>query len=443
MRKRLKLTYYQRQVESLKNDNPRDWWKAINNLVGKSKCSQDLQCLANSISGGSLPSLAEEIATAFQSVSSHIPHLGVPQEGTRITDILEDHFIISREQTSKQLARIKTSKSPGPDIIPNWLLKESHDSLSGPVCALWNASFREGKVPDKWKVADTVPIIKVKPPLSVHTDLRPIALTPTLSKGLEFHARNWTNEKLLPVLDPHQFGSRQGFSTIMALAELVHSWLLNLEKKNTVVRVLFVDFRKAFDLIDHNIIMHKLEALNLPSFLIQWYSSFLSERKSKIKIEAVKSSERSIHAGVPQGTLLGPTTFLLHINCLQTQCPATKFVDDTTIWEHCHISGIDSKLQAATEQLTDWCKSNNMTLNTTKTKEMAIYFGRKALAIPRITVNGSEVELVDTFKLLGLVINNRLTWEDHVQYVTKKTAKRLHYLRVFPKQTSLRYTQLL
>jgi hypothetical protein len=103
-------------------------------------------------------------------------------------------------------------------------------------------------------------------------------------------------------------------------------------------------------------------------------------------------------------------------------------VDDTTIWEGCSISGSDSSIQQAADQLVDWCKANNMTLNVNKTKEMRVYLGKKELSLSKVVIGQNEVESVVQFKLLGLIINDHLTWHDHVSYITKKAAKRLYYL---------------
>ena len=195
-----------------------------------------------------------------------------------------------------------------------------------------------------------------------------------------------------------------------------------------MIRILFVDFKKAFDLIDHNIILDKLRQLDLPQFLIKWYHSFLKDRKSRVKIANLKSSEHPVQAGVPQGTLLGPTLFLLHIKCLQTCCPSTKFVDDTTIWEQCNIDGSDSKLQTATQQLADWSNSNNMSLNHKKTKEMIIYMGRKPLSLNAVSLGDDKVDRISQYKLLGVILNDRLSWNDHVDFITKKAGKRLYFL---------------
>ena len=109
--------------------------------------------------------------------------------------------------------------------------------------------------------------------------------------------------------------------------------------------------------------------------------SFLSGRKQRIKIGKTFSDWEDVNAGVPQGTLLGPSTFLLHINDLQTDCHSVKYVDDTTIWESCDRKGVLSQLQTAANQTISWCNDNNMKINTHKTKEMLVDFSKKNRAI--------------------------------------------------------------
>ena len=131
---------------------------------------------------------------------------------------------------------------------------------------------------------------------------------------------------------------------------------------------------------------------------------------------------------MPQGTLLGPVTFLVHNNDFQTDCAAVKYVDDATIWESCAYTGADSQMQQAGDQTTEWSEENNMLINTEKTKEMVIYFGRKPLALKPITICGKEIERVDTTKILGVIVNNNLKWNDHVDYICGKAGTRIYFL---------------
>ncbi len=135
-----------------------------------------------------------------------------------------------------------------------------------------------------------------------------------------------------------------------------------------------------------------------------------------------------INAGVPQGTLLGPVGFLLHINDLQTICNTVKYVDDSSIWEVCAANCHDSQLQLAADQACEWTRKNLMQVNSDKTKAMTMTFSRKADPAPPISVDGKDTELVTTFKLLGVVISADLTWGAHVEYLHGKCARRLYLL---------------
>jgi len=131
----------------------------------------------------------------------------------------------------------------------------------------------------------------------------------------------------------------------MALIELVHNWLRALETAGSVVCILFLDFHKAFDRVDHNILVFKLSSAGVPQCLMKWIHSFLENRQQRVKLGGHLSNWKGVTAGVLQGTLFGPITFLWHINDLSTTCQAVKHVDDSTIWEHCNRDGSNSKQQ--------------------------------------------------------------------------------------------------
>ncbi len=144
------------------------------------------------------------------------------------------------------------------------------------------------------------------------------------------------------LLDPHKFGSCKGSSTIIALAGLIHNWLTALRKTDIVVRVLMLDFRDAFDKVDHKILQS-----GLPDFLIRWITNFLYERQQRLKISSNTSNWSHLKARVPQDTFLGSTSFVLHVNDLKTICDDERYVDDTTLWELCNKSGSDSNMQTS------------------------------------------------------------------------------------------------
>ena len=432
-RKKLKPHFYKRKMSGLRKVNPKNWWRNVKEITGMKAESNNLQGMANVVCDGDMCILAEQINQAFFQVSSDMTPLTTEDNFTisQVSHaIVPDKYILSVAQVEKKLSHTNVSKAIGPDGIPNWLLKGCSQELAPPICAIWNSSLRDSYQPPLWKSADVCPLPKVNAPKRVDKDLRPISLTPVLSKGLEAYVRDFTMDIISDLLDPYQFGSIAGSSTVHALIELHHNWLIGLEKPGKVVRILFLDFRKAFDRVDHTILLNKLANMGVPDFLIKWMTSFLTDRKQRVKIGDTTSEWVHVKAGVPQGTLTGPPGFLVHINDLKTVCKMVKYVDDSTIWEVCDRTGEDSMLPVAANQAEKWTDKNLMQINTDKTKELVIYFGKKKLTLKPIMMGGSTIEQVSTSKTLGVIFNDKLTWDDHIDEVCSKASRRLYFLRL-------------
>ena len=302
--------------------------------------------------------LAVAINESFCSVAADIPQLNFTS--IPVSNI-PDEYIITRDAVELALVAVQDRKSVGPDEIPNWLLNTCATTISIPVCSMFNSSIREGRVPGLWKCADVLPLGKISRPKSIDTDLRPISLTAVLSKILESFVFNWLAPIVMPYIDPFQFGSVKKSSTTHALVHLVHYWLSALETPNTIIRTCFIDFSKAFDRIDHNILMRKLQLLNVPPVLLNWCSSFLQGRQQLVKLKTCKSDWKEIKAGVPQGTKLGPLFFLIMVNDLSSELPLYKYVDDCAISEVVRVCEPDlPKLQQELDNVTQWSSANNM-----------------------------------------------------------------------------------
>ena len=237
-------------------------------LLGLKKTDNGLQGLANSVADGDSHRLADMVSAIFQSVTTEYRAIK-PEDRFSIGAHynMPDEYVISTSQVEKQMRAIKTSKASGPDDIPNWILKEFAECLSGPVCALFNSSLRQGHVPQVWKSAIICPLAKVPSPSAIEKHLRPISLTPTLSKVLERYVAGWVMDTARDIIDDHQFGSLRGSSTIHALVELVHLWQKALDVPGRRVRVLLLDFSKAFDRVDHSLLLEKFGNLGLPTSL--------------------------------------------------------------------------------------------------------------------------------------------------------------------------------
>ena len=227
-----------------------------------------------------------------------------------------------------------------------------------------------------------------------------------------------------------QFGLLKDSSTTHALVELVHRWQNALDKPGRMVRVLMLNFSSAFDRVDHTIVLEKLANLGTPDFIVKWMTSFPWQRKQRVGIRQYVSDWRTINAGVPQETLCDPVCFLLHINDLHTCFPTLKYVDDSSVWESCASDCHDSHLQEAAEQAETWSSRNLMKINADKTKTMNIDFSLNQRDPPAVVLKMAPQQNrpTCTFKLLGVILSDDLSWGPRVEYLHSKCSQRLYLL---------------
>ena len=242
------------------------------------------------------------------------------------------------------------------------------------------------------------------------------------------------------ILHKFQSGFRKAFSTETAsVRRLVDQLLFDLDKNN-VSGIAFVDYKKAFDLIDHQLLLQKLKLLGIGEDYLPLFTSFLSDRKQYVNVNGCHSKTENVNFGVPQGSILGPVLFLIFINDLPTalkNSTADIYADDTTISysDHYNISpqAISNGIQMDINELQNWSNKNRMTLNERKTKSMLITGKRldKKLASLdlQIELNNTIIEQVDVFSLLRLKIDTKLTFDEHVDALCNKLSQRIGVLR--------------
>ena len=210
--------------------------------------------------------------------------------------------------------------------------------------------------------------------------------------------------------------------------------------KNNVSGIVFVDSKKAFDLIDHQLLLKKLKVLGIGEDYLPLFTSFLSDRKQYVNVNSCHSKTETVRFGVPQGSILGPVLFLIFINDLPTalkNSTADIYADDTTISysDHYNISpqAISNGIQTDINELQNWSHKNRMILNERKTKSMLIIRKRLDKKLEsldlQIELNNTAIEQVDVFSLLGLKIDMRLTFDEHVDALCNKLSQRIGILR--------------
>ena len=287
-------------------------------------------------------------------------------------------------------------------------------------------SLEEGVFPQSLKVARVVPIHKSGPKTAV-SNYRPISLLATFSKIYEkvMHARITEFLNKNSSLHERQYGFRAGRSCEHALLD-AQNILLNSLHRNQISLLLLIDFSKAFDMVDHSILLHKLQHYGIRGVAHQWMASYLKNRNQFVSVGGFDSTCKNLEYGVPQGSILGPLLFVIYINDLPGMNNLAQFIlyaDDANII----ISGnstveIEEKINILCERLMEWVRVNGLLINLKKTNYML--FSRKSIAnLPRVVMNNVNITRVDKAKFLGVILDDKLSWTAHIDAMKTKMSR--------------------
>ena len=305
---------------------------------------------------------------------------------------------------------------------------------SATLSSIINSSITSSLFPNPWKCASIKPLHKGSDRASP-SNYRPISLLPVPSKLLEKHVQQQLSSHLHSnnLLFPYQSGFHPSPSTQTLLLHCLDKWYKALDNKK-YVGVVFLDISKAFDTVSHDLLLSKLSHLGLSPSTVSWFKSYLTNRCHVTRVADSCSSLGFPHSGVPQGSILGPTLFSSFINDLPSVLPANStvlFADDTTIFiVSDSLSTVESSLQISLDLANLWLVKNGLKMNTSKTKSMVIHSSKKSIDRRlQLRVDGFDVEQVHCFKFLGVLVNDTLTWSDHVNMICNKVTRSLSLLR--------------
>ena len=337
----------------------------------------------------------------------------------------------------KFLSNLNVNKSTGLDNIGPKIPKLSANILSPSLMYIVNKSITVGKFPCLWKEAKVKPLFKSGAKDEIN-NYRPISILPTVSKLIE----KWVDSQFFKYLDnfnllhKSQSGFRPKHSTESALILMIDSWLKAINE-GKIVGCVLIDFRKAFDLVDHKILLNKLKYYKCNDTSLSWFQSYLSNRTQRVSINNNLSDPAQVTCGVPQGSILGPLLFLFFLNdlplALKESTVVDLYADDTTFYDFQYdINKLESNLQYALKALHTWCRQNGMVLNIDKTKVLLITSRQKRYTLQdsclSLRYDEIDIKMTRSHKILGVQVDENLMWHNHFQLVSKKVSSHLWLL---------------
>ena len=329
---------------------------------------------------------------------------------------------------------LKPSKAKDVFGMDTNMVKDLGSALAPPLASSINLSISTGDFPKAWKSAIVTPVFKSGESTSLN-NFRPISILPAISKVAE----KWVAEQIVQHLNSSssslhamQFGFRSNHSTETATCLFVEKIKSSLDKGG-VVGAVFLDLRKAFDTVNHSVLIAKLSQFNFSREAACWIQSYLHDRTQSVSVNNCCSVPLGLTNGVPQGSILGPLLFSLYINDLPSVCSdvdCLMYADDTVLFVHGRSKDVvAAKLTQAMTRVTTWLQESCLQLNVSKTLGMFFSKANSVSDNPDIYVAGEKLQIVSQFKYLGLLIDSQLSFKGHIERVSKKVKMSLANFR--------------
>ena len=429
--------------KALSSKNPKIVWNTIDRILNKqqkrirhdpSEMNKYFTNLAANLTNrdnteSDIKSLLDSFPDQNGAESFHLNH----------TNYVEVHRIINN---------LKNDCSSGPDNIPVRYLKSVADHITSPLVHIINNSIDQEVFPKQWKISRVCPIPKNDISTSVQ-DFRPISVLSVLSKIYERVILNQlcTFIEKQNIYDVNQSGFRKGHSTNTLLLKLRDDIRKAMNKSEMTLSVL-IDYSKAFDTIDHRILIEKLQELKFSKRAIKIMHSYLQDRQQYVQIEDKKSSLLPVFYGVPQGSILGPVLFNIYVAGLANRvyCKTIQYADDTTLYKHCKAPKLQecaTAIEDDVHKLQSWSEENNLIFNCDKLQSILFSTSRlssihdlhnKSLLI---RCSGKSIQQKSNVKLLGIIFDEHLNWINQVNQVIKSSYGTIRALRKFSRFTPM------
>lgn len=427
--------YYAELIDQNKS-NLKKLWAIIKDVINKKRSStvpKEFKISNDIVTDKNI--IATKFNRFFVNIGKQLADTIVPSEHDPLSylanDIQESIFLnpVDEAEITKIILSLKNA-SPGWDGLHSKVVKSTYQAYLKPLAHVLNLSIIQGFFPSQMKIARVIPLFKSGDHMNLN-NYRPVSILPLFSKILE----KLMYDRLLSFICKHnllykfQFGFRNNHSTNMALIVLIEKIVSAIDKGEIVVGI-FLDLKKAFDTVNHNILLRKLYSYGIRGNAYEWLKDYLNNRQQFVVFDGAESKYEKIMCGVPQGSILGPLLFLMYINdmaYLSDRIFPIIFADDTNIF----LSGknINETITIFNQELTkivQWLSANQLSLNIAKTVYMVFKSARKRIDQNiDVMLSGHALEKVENTKFIGVTLDQNITWVKHIQSVRSKISKGL------------------